>query len=686
MPEDLNLPTVEGIVDMTPVGQGGFAAVYRGHQPAFRRDVAVKVIQRSGLDADDRRRFERECQAMGALSNHPGIVTLYDAGFTADGRPYLVMEYVARGTLHDRLADGGPMTWQEVAALGVRLSGALETAHRGGVLHRDIKPANVLRAEYGDQLADFGIARIQGGHETRSGVITASVAHAAPEILDGEPPSATADVYALGSTLYEALSGRAAFARDTDEGLVPLIRRVVIEPPPDLRPGGVPDPLATVIETSMAKAPGDRYATAEAFGRALQGAQAALGVPVTDLAIGGGAAEPPPEADETRVVPATGVPPVAAAAGGAAATAADPGATIGSPPADPGYDATVVRPAAVHDAPPPDSRSGGSGKAVLIAVGLGAVVALAIGAFVVFGSDDDPDPTSAATTQPPAGSDPVAADPATTVEAGASAPSTAAAQATTEAPAVTEAPVTTEAAAVTEPPVETTPPEPRRNPAGYTYGLYERVEFTPGTAGATVSGGVVTGTVNGYVLGAAAGQTMFLSIGSVEGNASFDLYRTDDALMAVGTFTQVALPATGDYLVVVGSSGGNASYDLSIDIVTPPAGSPEDLAGPQRNPGGYTAYGRYERVTFDPGATGAFVDSSLVPGLPNGFVVGAAAGQFIRLAIDSGGTGIGMELYGPDDTFLGAGDFLEGALPLDGDYLIVVFTIGPDPFLSVEIL
>jgi serine/threonine protein kinase len=278
--------------------------VYRGHQAAFRRDVAVKVIQRSGLDEDDRRRFDRECQAMGALSNHPGIVTLFDAGFTADGRPYLVMAYARDGTLHDRVAADGAMGWQEVSRMGVRLSGALEAAHRAGVLHRDVKPANVLLSEYGEQLSDFGISRIQGGHETRSGVITASVAYAAPEILEGAPPSVRADVYGLASTLFEALYGRAAFAGDEDEGWTPVAWRVATEPPPDLREHGVPDAVATVIEKAMAKDPSHRYATAEEFGVALRATQTALGVDATDLAVldAGPTAVHPAGSDSATVV------------------------------------------------------------------------------------------------------------------------------------------------------------------------------------------------------------------------------------------------------------------------------------------------------------------------------------------------------------------------------------------------
>ena len=249
MAADPGAPIIDGIDDLVEVGRGGFAVVYRGHQTAFRRDVAVKVMSSTGLDTDDRGRFERECQAMGLLSDHPGIVTLYDAGFTTDGRPYMVMAFVGGGSLGERIARQA-MAPNDVAQLGVRLCGALETAHRASVLHRDIKPANVLCSDYGEQLSDFGIARIAGGHETKSGVITASLAHAAPEILDGSRPSVAADVYSLGSTLFEAAVGRAAFVRDTDESLLPLIRRVVSDPVPDMTGFGVPAPLARAIETT----------------------------------------------------------------------------------------------------------------------------------------------------------------------------------------------------------------------------------------------------------------------------------------------------------------------------------------------------------------------------------------------------------------------------------------------------
>ena len=197
---------IEGLESPEVVGQGGFATVYKAFQPAFRRTVAVKVLAMTSLDDRSRERFDRECQAMGSISEHPSIVTVHDAGFTASGRPYLVMAYMPGGSLQDQLDQTGTQSWQEATLAGVQLAGALETAHRASIIHRDIKPANVLISQFGEpELTDFGIARISGGHETRSGVITASMSHAPPEILDGKAPTVGADIYSLASTIFELM-------------------------------------------------------------------------------------------------------------------------------------------------------------------------------------------------------------------------------------------------------------------------------------------------------------------------------------------------------------------------------------------------------------------------------------------------------------------------------------------------
>jgi serine/threonine protein kinase len=277
---------IDGLQDPVEIGVGGFATVFKAYQPAFRRTVAVKVLATLNLDDAARERFERVCQAMGSLSEHPNIVTVYGAGFTNSGRPYLVMAYLPGGSFQDRIDREGGVPWQDATLAGVHLAGALETAHRAQIVHRDIKPGNVLVSTYGDaQLTDFGIARISGGHETRSGVITASMAHAPPEVLDGQRPTIAADVYSLGSTIYELISGTPAFSSEEDESMVPMLRRILTDPPPDLRVRGVPDEVCQVIERAMAKKPEQRQASAVQFGREMQAARRANGLDAGKLTV-----------------------------------------------------------------------------------------------------------------------------------------------------------------------------------------------------------------------------------------------------------------------------------------------------------------------------------------------------------------------------------------------------------------
>ena len=128
---------------------------------------------------------------MGRLSGHPHIVTILQVGATASGRPYIVMPYHAKDSLEALIRRHGPLDWCETLSIGVKLAGALEAAHRAGTLHRDVKPGNILLTDYGEpQLTDFGIARIAGGFQTATGVITGSPAFTAPEVLEGATPDA----------------------------------------------------------------------------------------------------------------------------------------------------------------------------------------------------------------------------------------------------------------------------------------------------------------------------------------------------------------------------------------------------------------------------------------------------------------------------------------------------------------
>ncbi len=277
---------IDGIGEAYRIGEGGFGIVYRARQESLGRDVAVKVLRTHGADLQARQRFEHECQALGRVSNHPHVGAIYASGVTTDGRLYLVMEYLSGGSLADRLRHNGPLPWLEVRDIGVRIASALAAAHSEDVLHRDVKPENILLSGYGQpKLVDFGIARLHGGASTRSGVSSGTLAHAAPEVVSGEPADEASDVYSLGSTLHALLAGEAPFVRQGEETLHALVARIFTDDPPDLQAHGVPAEMSRVLRSALAKQRGDRTPTAVTLGAAL----AALGP-----ADGGGQTEPPP--------------------------------------------------------------------------------------------------------------------------------------------------------------------------------------------------------------------------------------------------------------------------------------------------------------------------------------------------------------------------------------------------------
>ncbi|MCE5291190.1 MAG: serine/threonine protein kinase, partial [Nocardiaceae bacterium] len=157
---------VAGLESATEIGRGGFGTVYRCFQPSLDRSVAVKVLA-ADLDEENRERFLREEHAMGRLSGHPNIVDILQIGATTSGRPYILMPFHARGSLERAVHRNGPIPWQDTVRIGIKLAGAIESAHWMGILHRDVKPANVLVTAYDEpQLADFGIARVPGGFKT----------------------------------------------------------------------------------------------------------------------------------------------------------------------------------------------------------------------------------------------------------------------------------------------------------------------------------------------------------------------------------------------------------------------------------------------------------------------------------------------------------------------------------------
>ncbi|WP_415394310.1 protein kinase domain-containing protein (plasmid) [Rhodococcus globerulus] len=274
-----------GFGDVQEIGRGGFGVVYRCTQAELDRMVAVKVLTVE-LDEENRARFFREQRAMGRLTGHPNIVGVLQVGATGSGLPYIVMPYHSQGSLDARIRRGGPLPVEEALRLGVKIAGAVESAHRLGILHRDVKPANILLTDYGEpELADFGIAHVSGGFETASGTVQGSPAYTAPEVLGGDPPTPGADVYGLGATLFSALTGHAAFERRSGEEVVAQFLRITMQEVPDLRTHGIPDDVSAVIARAMSRTPEQRPATAADFGQELRRLQLGHGFPVDELAL-----------------------------------------------------------------------------------------------------------------------------------------------------------------------------------------------------------------------------------------------------------------------------------------------------------------------------------------------------------------------------------------------------------------
>jgi eukaryotic-like serine/threonine-protein kinase len=193
------------------IGRGGMAEVYRAWDQVLERSVAVKMLRVSASDPADRARFARETSTLATL-NHPGLVTVLDAG-TVEDRPFLVMELVDGAALSSWVR-GAALDPRYVAAAGAQVADALRYVHGEGTVHRDVTPANILLARDGRVLlADFGIARLAAdtARLTAHGLMVGTVGYLSPEQVTGGDVGPAADVYALGLTLLEALTGAKAY-------------------------------------------------------------------------------------------------------------------------------------------------------------------------------------------------------------------------------------------------------------------------------------------------------------------------------------------------------------------------------------------------------------------------------------------------------------------------------------------
>jgi eukaryotic-like serine/threonine-protein kinase len=332
------------------LGSGGMGTVWQSEDILLGREVAVKELRLPhALPPEERRilreRTFREARTAARL-DHPSAVTVYDV-VDVDDRPWLVMEFVEGRSLADAVRDDGPLSPAQTAELGLAVLGALEAAHRVGVLHRDVKPGNVLLRDDGRVvLTDFGIATTTGDSSiTSTGLLLGSPAYIAPERARGITPGPASDLWSLGATLYTAVEGRPPF-----EGPEPVVTltRVVSEPPEPPQAAG---PLTETLLGLLEKDPDARWdaATTRAALRRVAGDSseaATTALPVADPT----GSKP----DRTAVVSETDVSRVR--------DAADPGRRRATPAAAP---------------------SGGARRLLPLLAGLLAVALLAAGAVLL---------------------------------------------------------------------------------------------------------------------------------------------------------------------------------------------------------------------------------------------------------------------------------------------------------------
>jgi eukaryotic-like serine/threonine-protein kinase len=237
------------------LGRGGMSEVWLAEDLELGRLVALKLL---AGDADPARLL-REARAIAALS-HPNIAGVYDMG-QANGRSYIVLEYLPGGTLEERLEEGAPLPDSQTERVAREIAAGLAHAHAAGIVHRDLKPSNVLFDSEGRaQLADFGIARAVGQATiTDVGTVMGTAAYLSPEGAEGRPLGPPADVYAFGVVLYRLVTGRLPFTGET--ALEVALKHQRQRPPGvrSLRPDA-PATLAALVERSLRKSPEARPA------------------------------------------------------------------------------------------------------------------------------------------------------------------------------------------------------------------------------------------------------------------------------------------------------------------------------------------------------------------------------------------------------------------------------------------
>ena len=260
---------------LSRLGSGGMADVFCAEDTHLGRQVALKVLyRRFAQDAEFVERFKREAQSAAGLS-HPNVVNVFDRG-EHDGTYYIAMEYLPGRTLKEVIAERGALEQEAVIDVGVQILRAASFAHRRGVVHRDLKPHNVILDDAGNaKVTDFGIARAGASEMTEAGSIMGTAQYLSPEQAQGHAATSQSDLYSVGIILYELLTGQLPFE---GESAVSIAVQHLNDPPTPihaLRPDVAPE-LEAAVMRALAKDPAARWADADEFIRALEGARGVI--------------------------------------------------------------------------------------------------------------------------------------------------------------------------------------------------------------------------------------------------------------------------------------------------------------------------------------------------------------------------------------------------------------------------
>ena len=252
------------------LGEGGMGVVYKAVHNLSGQEVAIKMLPPElSQDENIRTRFINEARLLAKL-DHPNIVTLYNF-LKKDMKFYLIMQFVKGKTLEDHIRERGKLSLDEAIKIFSQVCDALGYAHQMGVIHRDIKPANIMiTPDMRVKVMDFGIAKLTGGSRlTATGIAVGTVWYMSPEQIRGAELDARSDLYSLGITLYEALTGRVPFNAESDYEV--RKSHVEVNPPsPRSIDGSLPESVERVLMKVLAKSPDERYQNAQEFKKAIE--------------------------------------------------------------------------------------------------------------------------------------------------------------------------------------------------------------------------------------------------------------------------------------------------------------------------------------------------------------------------------------------------------------------------------